>query len=115
MIQSRIIETCIVTCFILIFAYTKTEIRLDIPEEERLKAEQKIEKTLTSETIYDVKCVLEKIDSGYNILIINQAEPESIQSFIDPTIVAWYLADKESNSCEIILPAGYDLIDTNVC
>ena len=86
-------KTCIATCFILIFVYAKTEIRLDITEEEKLKAEQKIENTLTSETIYDVKCVLEKADSGYNILIVNQAQPESIQSFIDPTIVAWYLAD----------------------
>jgi len=72
---------------------TSARIRLEISEEEKVKVEQKIEDLLTSQTIYDVECKIEKADSGYNIFVVNQAQPESIQSFIDPTIVAWYIAN----------------------
>lgn len=95
MVTMRIhgIKKLFVIHFVLLSIAVSVRIRLEISEEEKVKVEQKIEDLLTSQTIYDVKCKIEKADSGYNVLIINQAQPESIQSLMDPTIVAWYMAD----------------------
>ncbi|MCK4307220.1 hypothetical protein KAW50_03220 [candidate division WOR-3 bacterium] len=70
-------------------------IKSQLELEELEKAREQIRKLMVERTIYDVDIDLEETSNGYNIVVINRAEPESLSSFLDPTMIAlivgaWY-------------------------
>jgi len=77
------------------------------------RARETITKLLVDRTIYDVDVDLEETSNGYNIVVTNRAEPESLSSLIDPTMIAlivgaWYtkLTSWRSDTLKIWVRSG---------
>lgn len=68
------------------------QIRNELTDDEILEVEKYIERDLATKGAYKVDCYLEMTDEGYNIVVVNMADPDSIKTVFDPTVVAWYLA-----------------------
>ncbi len=67
------------------------EVKTHLSYEEIQKEEEKIRELLVDKTIYDVDVELEEVGVGYNIVVRNRADEDSLKSFVDPTMVALVL------------------------
>jgi len=66
-------------------------IKTKLTEVNIQKEEEKIRELLVDKTIYDVDVKLEEVEVGYNIVVTNRADKDSLRSFVDPTMVALVL------------------------
>ncbi len=90
-VKHRVLPCTILVGVLLSVAGLFGTVKTKLTEEEIQKEEEKIRELLVDKTIYDVDVELEEVEVGYNIVVTNRAEVDSLRSFVDPTMVALVL------------------------
>ncbi|TKJ40935.1 hypothetical protein CEE36_08695 [candidate division TA06 bacterium B3_TA06] len=87
-VKHRVLPCTILVGVLLSVAGLFGTVKVRLTEEEIQREEEKLRELLVDKTIYDVDVKLEEVEAGYNIVVANRADVDSLRSFVDPTMVA---------------------------